>query len=263
MASTVANPTVSDTYDKVLDNTAQFLRLLREAGLTDQARQRVIDDPNFRSELVRFWNGNPAEGGTTTPEIASQIMGDNFHGIDALERHLGVKLSAKSKKLFLTVPFSAEVLQACRETHMLVACGPLSLLDVRQAQTGLFYAKSEPWYGQPSEQFARSKVKAGWQLVRKNPVPDSTSKTWDEQNALLAAVEQVPSASVLAQAILIHYLETEERLFEQIYVRVSDVGSDGSRVYLGYFDEDGLHVYRYWGDRRGGNVGLSSSRKFS
>ncbi|HMS92053.1 MAG TPA: hypothetical protein PJ993_01060, partial [Candidatus Saccharibacteria bacterium] len=74
MASTVANPTVSDTYDKVLDNTAQFLRLLREAGLTDQARQRVIDDPNFRSELVRFWNGNPAEGGTTTPEIASQIM---------------------------------------------------------------------------------------------------------------------------------------------------------------------------------------------
>lgn len=264
MASTVANPTVSDTYDKVLDNTAQFLRLLREAGLTDQARQRVIDDPAFRGELVRFWNGNPSEGGTTTPEIAAGIMGDNFHGIDALERHLGVKLSAKSKKLFLTVPFSAEVLQACRETHVLVACGALSLMDAWQAQTALFYAKSDPWYGAASEQFARSKVKAGWQLVRKNPVPDSTSKTWDEQNQLLGQDDQVPSASVLAQAILIHYLETGERLFETIYVRVSDVDSGGNRVYLGSFDEGGLRVDGYWGGyRRRRGLGLSSSRKFS
>ncbi len=264
MAQTIANPTASDTIDKVLDNTAQFHRLLREAGLRDDARQRVIDDPSFRTELVRFWNGpTPAEGDSVTPEQAATIMGSNFHGIDALERHLGVKLSAKSKKLFLSVPFSAATLQACAETHVLVACGALSLMDVRQAQTGLFYAKSDPWYGAASEQFARSKVKAGWQLVRKNPVPDSTRKTWVEQNALLGADEQVPSASVLAQAILIHYLETEERLYETIYVRVSDVRSGGALVDLGIFDQGGLGVFRNWVSDRNSDIGLASSRKFN
>lgn len=197
----------------------------------------------------------------TTLDEAAQIMGDNFHCIEALERHMAVKLSSKSKKLFLTVPFSAEVLQACRETHVLVACGALSLMDIWQAQTGLFYAKSEPWYGARDEQFARSKVKAGWQLVRKNPVPDSTRRTWNEQNALLGQDEQVPSASVLAQAILIHYQETEERLYETIYVRCSDVNSIGGHVYLGIFDQYGLHVDNDWGSRRFNRVGLSSSRK--
>ena len=236
----------------------------RRVGADRDFYSRLADDPALFQQVVNFVNGgNPAEGGTTTPEIASQIMGDNFHGIDALKRHLGVELSAEFKKLFLNVPFSAEVLQACRETHVLVACGPLSLMDVWQAQTGLFYAKSELWYGGSSEQFAQRQVKAGWQLVRKNPVPGSTNKTWDEQNGLLGTDEQVPSASVLAQAILIHYLETGKRLFGQIYVRVSDVDSDGGRVYVGGFDEDGLYDNGYWGDDRSSIFGLSSSRKFS
>lgn len=194
---------------------------------------------------------------------AAEIMGSNFHGVDALERHFGVKLSAKSKKLFLAVPFSAEVLQACRETHVLVACGALSLMDVWQAQTGLFYAKSEPLYGGSSERFARSMVKAGWQLVRKHPVPDSNSKTWDEQNHLLGADEQVPSDSVLAQTILTHYLETGERLFEQVYARTSSLDSDGHRVLFGNFDENGLRINYFWDGRRIGDIGLSASRKVS
>lgn len=132
MASTIANPTASDTADKVLQNIAQLHRLLREAGLRDDARQRVIDDSSFRAELVRFWNGNPVEDDTVTPEQAAAIMGTNFHGVDALQRHLGVKLSTKSKKLFLNVPFSAAMLQACAQTHVLVACGALSLMDVWQ-----------------------------------------------------------------------------------------------------------------------------------
>ena len=236
----------------------------RSVGADKEFYSKLAHDSALFRQVVNFVNGDtPSEGGTTTPEIAAEIMGYNFHGIDALERHLGVKLSAKSKKLFLTVPFSAEVLQACRETHVLVACGALSLMDVWQAQTGLFYAKSEPWYGAQSEQFARSKVKAGWQLVRKNPVPDSTSKTWDEQNALLGADDLVPSASVLAQAIVIHYLETEERLYETIYVRVSDVHSNGFRVYLGYFDQDALYVHSHWDGDRGSFIGLASSRKFN
>ncbi len=261
MAQTIADPSTS-TYSKVLDDADQLHRLLEEEGLKDDARQRAINDPNFRAELVRFWNGAPAPSlASVTPEQAAAIMGQGFIGIEPLQRHLGVKLSPKSKKLFDRVPFSAEVLQQCAETHVLVACGALSLMDVWQVQTDLLYAKSDPWY--KGERFATTRVKAGWQLVRKNPVPDSTSKTWDEQNALLGQNDQVPSASVLAQAILLTYLETKERLFKTIYVRTSDLDSDGLRVCLGLFDSQGLHVYYSWGSRQDSNIGLASSRKFS
>jgi len=58
-----------------------------------------------------------------------------------------------------------------------------------------------------------------------------------------------------------HFLATGERLFEKIYVRCSDVDSDGDRVLVGLFDSGGLYVYYRWVDRRGGYVGVASARK--
>ncbi|MFO0862587.1 MAG: hypothetical protein U0516_02615 [Candidatus Saccharibacteria bacterium] len=66
----------------------------------------------------------------------------------------------------------------------------------------------------------------------------------------------------MAQTILIHYLETGERLFGAIYVRTSDVVSDGDRVYLGHFGQDGVLVDYLW-DRPDSNIGLAESRKLS
>ena len=245
-----------DSFDKVLSNTAQFLRLLREAGLTDQARQRVIDDPTFRAELVHFWNGNHAYNDTVTPEQAATIMGNNFHGIDALEHHLGVKLSAKSKRLFGSVPFSAEIMQACAQTHVLVACGQLSLMDVWLVQTDLFY-DIDPWF--KAMRFANAKERAGWQLVRKQPVSNSTCKSFNEQKALLGANEMIPSLSVLSQAIILTYLETKECLFPGIFVRASS----GDRAILGQFNGRSFHIdYFAWvSDEPNGGIGLASSIK--
>lgn len=39
------------------------------------------------------------------------------------------------------------------------------------------------------------------------------------------------------------------------------VDSDGNRVNLGNFDEDGLNVNNNWDDNRNSNIGLSSSRQ--
>jgi len=262
MTSVVAHPGVS-IRSQVLDNTAQLHRLLEEEGLAPEALQRVIDDPTFRRQLVQFWMGStPSANASLTVAAAAQIMGaGNFHGPEALTK-LGVTMSkTASKKAFGKVPFSAEVLEACRDTHVLVACAGISLMEVWGFQTNLFYAKSDPWY--KSQQFATTKVKAGWYLVRKTPVPDSTSNTWEEQLSLLTEVDEVPRASVLAQAILIHYLETDERLFPGIYVRFSDVVSGGVRVYLGRFDQDGLSVDSNWGTYRNSSVGGSASRKLS
>ena len=236
----------------------------RSVGADEVFWTKLAHDADLFRKVVGVVNNDQDPTATScSPSEAAAIMGDNFHGLEVTERHFSLSFNAKQKKILATVPFSPAVLQACSETHVLVACASLSLMDVWEKQRELCYAKSDPWYGQPSEQFGSRKVKVAWQLVRKDLVPGSTSKTWDEQQALLSGDELVPSASVLAQAIFLHYLETKERLFQGIYARTSDVGSDGRHVYLGGFDEDGLFVDGDWGDGRGSVLGLSSSRKFS
>ncbi len=241
----------------------ELLLALERAGLSGDDAQNAIDHKDVSEAMV--WTTRKRDDSTSScsPSEAATIMGSNFLGLDVTERHLGVKFMTKQKKVLATVPFGPAVLQACSETHVLVACASLSLLEVWQKQGQLFYGKSDPWYGHASEQTSRSRIKAGWYLVRKSPVPDSTRKTWSEQQTLLGQDEQVPSASVLAQTILLTFLETRERLFEAIYARSSDMDSNGYNISLGWFDLGGLVVDCDWVDLSRNYLGLASSRMFS
>ena len=153
-------------------------------------------------------------------------------------------------------------LRECKDTHILVAVFPMSILDIRgnvPSDQCLFC--NQDWYNK--ETFAKDHGEAAWRLVRKTPVTNSTSKTYDEQQALLAENEETPTARVMIYTIISHFLVTGERLFKNIYVRCSDVGPDGSRVCVGYFDSYGLGVAYYWdGDRHDG-IGVASARKFN
>ena len=61
----------------------------------------------------------------------------------------------------------------------------------------------------------RSRLASGPQ----DSVPDSASKTWDEQQKLLGKDEETPSARVVIYTMIGHFLSTGERLFGSIYVR--------------------------------------------
>jgi len=71
----------------------------------------------------------------------------------------------------------------------------------------------------------------------------------------------VPSAQVMVYTIIGHYLATDERLFEHIYVRTSVVDSGGYRVDVGRFDSGGIDVDSDWDDLCDGPLGVSSTRK--
>ena len=157
------------------------------------------------------------------------------------------------------IPFTEAELEECKNTHALVAVFPLSILEVRGKVTKLFYEQT--WYNK--ESFAKDKGDVSWELVRKTSVPNSTSKTRQEQQALLSEKEETPTARVMVYAIIGHFLATGERLFEKIYVRCSDVDSHSLRIYVGYFDAHGLYVDIDWDDCRDGVVGVASVRKFS
>lgn len=132
-----------------------------------------------------------------------------------------------------------------------------SLLDIRSQFSDLFY--DQTWH--KDELFASNKIATGRWEISTEPIKRSFSKTWNEQQELLPSGAEVPPAAVLAYAICKHFKATGERLFENVYVRCSDLDSVGNRVNVGDFDARGLLVSVYWDGLRFSRIGLASARK--
>jgi hypothetical protein len=196
---------------------------------------------------------------TTNQELARKIMGKNFFGIEEAIQYFRVK-PTKNERLSV-IEWTEEELGNVRDTHVLVAVFPLSILKIRnRVDRKLFYSHEDAWCN--TQAFAKENGEAGWALVRKTAVENSTSKTWNEQQALLSKDEETPTARVMAYTIIGHFLATGERLFENIYVRCSDRDSYGDRIVVGYFDRDGLGVNGRWNDAdRDRDIGVSAARK--
>ena len=218
-------------------------------------------DPDMVARRLQLIIDGPtaAPAGSMSPEQARDIMGSACHGTDALERQLGTRLLANEAAQLATVPFSREVLIESRQTHVLVASARMSIMGLRVKAPDAFYF-TRTWYA--DEEFARRELKPRWRLIRKDPVPRSTSKTWAKQQAVLSADEITPEIGELVLAIILHYLETGERLFSTVYVRSSDVDSAGRRVGAGRFGPDGLRI-RSWGDYPDYYIGVAGVRKSS
>jgi hypothetical protein len=220
---------------------------------------RINTDPAYVERVVRF----ARNGGfvpTSSQNEARAIMGGNFFGVEEAVKHFGVNPTERQLGALKEIPFSQEILKAHRKTHILVAVFPISILDIRgKDERKLFYSHQDAWYN--TQKFAKDAGTLGWKLVRKTPVEDSFSKNWAEQQKLLAKTEETPTAQVMVYTIIGHFLATGKRLFENVYVRTSDVDSDGSRVCVGDFDANGLEVNDDWDDYRVDDLGLASSAR--
>jgi len=241
----------------------ELLVKLESAGLTKQLAQKIIDSKNncLAERMVKFITGNDGLISENNQQRAREIMGKNFFGIEQAVQHFGVTPTEEQLKILSEIPFSEAVLQETKDSHVLVAVFPLSILEVREMVKGKGLFFSQDWYD--NQKFAQDKGVVGWMLIRKTSVPNSTNKTWEEQLALLTK-EEVPTAQAMVYTIIGHYLATDERLFENIWVRTSStlsLGSDGRCVGLGGFDTDGLGVFDDWDSYCYDNLAVSSSRK--
>ena len=257
MAQSIAN---QPSPSQVSGRLATWHRVMEEAGLTYDALQVPINDPDMRKRLVRFWISGGHES-TTSQERVRAIMGANFFGVEEAIRHFGVNPSRQQLAYLTEVPFTEPVLEAHKDTHILVAVFPLSILGIRGLfkDQPLFY--EQDWYNK--EAFAKDKGKVSWRLIRKTPVADSTDKTWDEQQKLLSPDEETPQAQVMVYTIIGHFKATGEHLFGNVYVRCSNIDSDGLRVSVGYFDHGGLRIFDYfWVGCLFDYFGLATSLKF-
>jgi hypothetical protein len=158
------------------------------------------------------------------------------------------------------IPFSEAVLQQSKDTHILVAVFPLSILEIRgKVERKLFYNHETAWYNE--QFFAKEHGEVNWQLVRKTPVDNSTSENWQEPQALFGKDDEVPTAQAMVYTIIGHLLATGERLVERKYAYTSSVDSDGNRVYVIDVGSNGLGISDYWDAVGYDNEDLSSARK--
>jgi hypothetical protein len=197
---------------------------------------------------------------TTSQKRAREIMGKNFFGVEDAVKHFGVNPTRQQLAALSEISFSEAVLQQSKDTHVLVAVFPLSILEIRgKVERKLFYNHKGAWYNE--QFFAKERGEVNWQLVRKTPVDNSTSKNWQEQQALFGKDDEVPTAQVMVYTIIGHLLATGERLVERKYARTSSVDSDGNCVYVSDVGSNGLGISDYWDAVDYDNEDLSSARK--
>jgi len=237
----------------------EFLQKMEDAGLGPAEAQAVVESKS--NELGRKVVVFIQRGGyepTISQRQAKEIMGKNFLGIEEVTQHLGVQFTEKELVQLREIPFTEGVLQECKDTHILVAGYPLSIIDVREKASDLFY--HQDWYD--NEEFAKKeKVDLRWYLVKKDIVPDSINKTYQEQTTLISDKEEVPKACEMVYLIILYYLAKNVRLFEHLYSRCQNFSSVGDRVPVGCFGSHGFHVDHHWGGNRRDALGLSSARK--
>ncbi len=130
----------------------------------------------------------------------------------------------------------------------------LSLLELREKYPQHFYKQS--WFD--NELFAKEKPPAGEYAF------DFTSKllkkSYVEQKSALSKDFELIHPATLAEAIIVHFESTGERLCEDWYSRTSYLDSDGYRVRVGFVGA-GLRVDRSWGGSRRSNLGVAGARK--
>jgi ankyrin repeat protein len=222
------------------------------------------------------------------PQIRS-LMGDNYIGPAEWEELFGESLSevpAYPADIVATLespcPFKRG--QTVAQTHILfilpsqVKGRNLSILEWReimnnkehrsQYQDGKFYVQD--WYDK--EPFAKKSLsRAEWVLMPKEMVPNSTSKTYAEQEQEIAKYSGYKRIDSLRQVsgIMLYNLRVGTKLYGEDYkvngslpyVRCEDAASDGSRVGIGRFDADGFYVRYNFDDFRLDGVGAAVLRE--
>lgn len=244
------------------EDEQHFLRYMRNAGLTGDAVRIIAAAPNNQLAIRMVSLVQQGTEAVVSDTEAQTIMGENFFGLADAVRHFGVRPTQEDVARLATVPFSAAVLQACSETHVLAVVFPLSILAIRgKVHPRLFYEPEKGSY--EDELWAQTASDhAQWHLVLKEPVRHSLLTTWESGTKLLMRREEVPTAQIMVYTIIGHFLTAGERLFPTVYVRCSDAASRQRRAGVGYFGPQGLMISASRDESFHKNQGLAAVRMY-
>ena len=258
-----------------LDTFAKYVRVMEKAGVNFDQFTLPINNRAARRNLADFLkagcpkltikaDGTAPSADMTCYKLASAVLGEDFISPEEVAKSRGgvVYTDDQLAQFGDTVP-SQEVLEWCRDNGYMVVAGPnrpMSMLEIRDLRSDYFYSKKGGWYAEQA--FARNdKADTRWIMLRKETVPESTSKNWTEQQALLSDNEITPNAAELVWCVTTYKAIRNVCLLPSIYVHTSSLDSGGIRIVVGCFLDRGLDVSHWNDDDHDGRIGLSAARK--
>jgi len=238
----------------------EFLLKLEAAGLNDELAQKVIESKNnnLAGKIISLIDNDGFEP-TTNQKKAREIMGKNYFGIKEGIKYFGVNPTHQEITALSEIPFPEAVLEKTKDTHILVAIFPISIIEIQRQFERYFLNKENSWYNKKF--FAKENGELGWQLVLKKPVENSILHSWQKQQTLIGEENEVPHAQTMVYTIIGHYLASGERLFENICVRTASMTFNGSHICVGNFNLNGLAIINLWDSYRSNTLGVCCARK--
>lgn len=245
----------------------------------DKGGARVIEqldtDDAFRQRAARFM----LAGGYTSAneQMARLLLGDDLiTPAEVIAKRQPVPREGQEIEpliytaeqlefIYTTVP-PLEVLVWYRDhNYGLVPLPPrkLNLLAIRDLKPIVFCTSEGGWYAGDEQEFSRNEVveitDTGWLAIRKDAVPKSTRKAYEQQCGLLLPEEHVPQAVQVAWFDTLFAEVRDVRLHQDVWVRTSSVTANGRRVCVRY-NSDGFNVSYSSDDVIDSNLGVSASR---
>jgi len=197
-------------------------------------------------------------------ELVRIVLGDDYISVQEVETAYCVSYTDEQLKHFADTFPDIETILLYRSEGFLLMPKPwmeMNLLQIGKLDNNLFYPDSLWWNDKKFVQ--DDMVKAiEWLVILKEAVPNSFSKTWNEQQRLLTEVEYVPNAAEVSYAVITYYKTRGVYLLAKYVVRSSSFFKEGLPVSVGYFLGTGtLNVGYLCADHLSSIGGVSSARK--
>ncbi len=189
---------------------------------------------------------------------ASRILGRDFISPEKIMkfRRSIIYTNEQLVHFIETVPVR-KILELCRDNNCMLVAGPncpMSLLEIRHLDDPFFHLREDVWD-------THYMVETKWYMIRKDTVPGSTGKSWDESNMFVSNIEFVPNVSELFWAITTYKAVRGVCLFGGVYVRTSSVVNEDRHVFICFSDNHRSVINDIWDGDRSNRLGLSVARK--
>ncbi|MBS0262720.1 MAG: hypothetical protein JSS02_12270 [Planctomycetes bacterium] len=141
--------------------------------------------------------------------------------------------------------------------EVIIRVGAWSLADLRESAIGKVLMHQQDWYDK--YHWSTAKLAPGVYRVRM-PVPDSTDKTYAEQEKLLLPGEEVVPVALAAAVLLCHLKVAGTDLLDNGWTRCAESIPDEHHVDLNVRGGP-VSVDDYWDGHRIDSLWLSAARK--
>jgi hypothetical protein len=271
--------TQSGLWNITFGELGATLKALQDHGVTRKHLARLRAEPDYAERVAEFMGGGYFDA-SIHQKLARAVMGKNFFGVKDWSALYGVSFTKKQLRQVAKFPWGENILNShcplcgkvVKDCHFAflgldrINGEPLTILKLEELHpaTGqpkfALYAPTV-WYS--NEEFAK-KTTMGfrWYLLHQSTVPKFGGKTYYEQKAMLPPEYEVASAVTEVTKNLLVFRKTGNFVNPSDYARCQCETSDGYRVIVGSFGEDGLNIHGCWIDDRTYWHGLAASRKF-